>query len=160
MADTCQVVSGRQIQNDLCIRMNLQERRRNSIRFRTFHCLCNNRRFIFTPSHQDGIPGFHHGRNSHSNYTCRNIIHWSKSTSRFFSGSTFQQHQAGTRTGSRTGCIEHDITWRTDSQQNVVETTYQLYLLFVSTAEIKNRIFRHGTVRSINIFRSNIDMVE
>ena len=74
MADTCQIIRGRQIDYDFRIRMILEIRRGNSVAHFAFHRFCNDLRLIFTPRHQDHITGFHHGSDPHRDNTRGHIV--------------------------------------------------------------------------------------
>ena len=71
MADTCQLIGRRQINNHLGVRMVLQIAGRNRVTGLLLHGLPNHGRLILAPSHQDHVACVHHGGDTHRDHTSR-----------------------------------------------------------------------------------------
>ena len=74
MADTGQLVSRRQVDHHLRVRMVLQERGWHLIRDLTLHGLGDHARLIVAKRHQHDRPGIHHRRDTHRDQSRRHLL--------------------------------------------------------------------------------------
>ena len=160
MADARQAISSREVHHYLRVRMCLEIGRRHGISYRPFDGLRDDVCLVVAPSQEDYVLRFHHVRDAHRDDARRNGFYRRETPSCLLACRVFQEDEAGARTGDSSRTVEHHVACLSDTEQHIVDTAQLVHQLFIFVAECEDIFLRHRRVGRIDVFRTDIDVVQ
>ena len=159
MANTSERLCSRKVNNDFCIAMHLEERRRDSFRSFVFHRSLHNLRLIFAPCHTNHFLSRKDVTYTESNSGSRSrlkVIRAGNATTRY------RVDESETTSGChrRPRTVESDISGSTNLAKHEIQTATSVNFSFIFATSFKQVAFFYFLIKRMDIFSLNIHLTE
>ena len=160
MLDAGEVGSCAQVEDDVCIRMSLEEACWQCVSDVSFHYLLHDVSLLVAPSREIYFLGREQGSDTHGERARRNLLLGAEAVLHLLSGCVADEDETGYRLDAGTRFVGSDVTHSSDAQQSHVETTEGLDALLVEAACILHSVLSHAAVEREDILWVDVNMVE